>query len=313
MARADRTMLGITMIVVASLLLSCGDALVKYVSTSFSLWQIYTARSLIAVPILVALLLRSDPPAALMPRSPTWVLVRSLLLVAMWIAYYAALPVMSLQVAATAFYTSPLFTALFAALLLGEPVTGRGWVGIAIGFVGVLMILRPDTGGLSLASLLPLLAAVFYALSAVVTRGRCVHERALVLSLGLNLCLVAIGTAAIGALTLWRPDPATVSAYPFLLERWLPIAPWAWAVIAVLAVLMVGASTGVAKAYQVAPSAVVSTFGYAYLIFAALWGFLLFAEMPDGATIAGMVLIATAGGLVLRRSRNATRPIAGRI
>lgn len=309
MARPDDVTRGVTLIIVASLLLSGGDALVKYASASFSLWQLYVARSLIALPILVVLLLRGGPPATLVPTSPTWVLARSMLLVLMWVAYYAALPVMSLSVAAVAFYTSPLFTALFAALLLGEPVTRRGWAAIAVGFAGVLVILRPDAGGLSAAILLPILAAVFYALSGIVTRGRCVAERALVLSLGLNLCLVAVGALAIGALMLWQLDLATVSAYPFLLDPWLPMGSRAWIIIAVLAVLMVAASTAVARAYQLAPSALIGTFGYAYLIFAVLWGFLLFGEVPDGATITGMVLITAAGLLVVRQPMITARAI----
>lgn len=74
-----------------------------------------------------------------------------------------------------------------------------------------------------------------------------------------------------------------------------------WGLIALLAVLMVAVSTGVAKAYQSGPAAVIGTFDYAYLVFAVLWGLVIFSDMPDGATVTGMILIAAAGSLVVGR------------
>lgn len=297
----ESTKPAVVLIVVSVFLLSLGDALVKHVSAGFVLWQIYVARALIAVPILVALLLLGGPPAAIRPKSPAWVLTRSVLLASMWIAYYAALPAMSLSVAAVALYTTPLFIALFSALLIGEPVGPRRWSGIVVGFAGVLAILRPDTDAFSPLILLPISAAVFYALAAVVTRRKCVGERSLVLALGLNLCLLAVGIAATVALTLWDHGSSGIPAYPFLLGRWTAMGPREWGVMALLAVLIVAVSTGTAKAYQSGPATIVGTFDYAYLVFAVLWGFLFFSETPDASTVAGMALVCAGGALVLGR------------
>lgn len=298
------------MIVASVFLLSFADALVKHFSVDFSLWHIFVARSLIAVPILVVLLLFGDTPAAIKPKSLGWVFLRSLLLVLMWIAYYAALPVMSLSVAAVALYTTPLFIALFSALLIGEPVGLKRWVGIVIGFIGVLVILRPDTDGFSIPMLLPIIAAISYALAAIITRSKCVEERPLVLAFGLNLCLFGVGIIAIGALALWSPSSSETLAYPFLLGGWTMMGVREWGYIALLAVLIVVVNTGVAKAYQSGPAAIIGTFDNAYLVFAVLWSFVIFSETPDGATITGMIFIAAAGGLVVGRAGNAPRPIS---
>jgi len=69
------------------------------------------------------------------------------------------------------------------------------------------------------------------------------------------------------------------------------------------ALLMVIVNTGVARAYQVAPSSLIGMFDYAYLVFAALWGYLLFDELPDIWTVAGMAMILLSGWLVMRRPR----------
>jgi drug/metabolite transporter (DMT)-like permease len=73
-----------------------------------------------------------------------------------------------------------------------------------------------------------------------------------------------------------------------------------WGVVSLLGVLIAVYSAGVAKAYQSAAPSIVGTFDNAYLVFAALWGFVLFAETPDTATVSGMILIAVAGILVAR-------------
>jgi drug/metabolite transporter (DMT)-like permease len=303
----ENTTLGIVLIIASVFLLSLGDALVKRFSADFSLWQIYVARSLFAVPMLLAILSLSATPGALKPKSIRWVFARSMLLVLMWIAYYAALPAISLSVAAVALYTSPLFIALFSAFLIGEAVGFRRWIGIATGFLGVLVILRPDTDEFSMLAMLPILAAIFYALAAVVTRTKCLSERPLVLSLGLNLCLFAVGAILSGALAVWSPSWPDTSDYGFLLGRWTTMGALEWGLIAVLAVIIVAVSTGVAKAYQSGPAAIIGTFDYAYLVFAVLWSLLIFSETPDVGTLAGILLIVAAGALVVGPSGNTIR------
>jgi drug/metabolite transporter (DMT)-like permease len=226
------------------------------------------------------------------------VCLRSLLLVLMWVAYFAALPFISLPTAAVAFYTAPLFIALLARTATGEFVGPVRWSGIVLGFAGVLVVLRPGTDEFSAAALLPVLAAVLYAAAAIVTRARCAGERALVLALGLNVGLLAAGAVATAALSLVPPPAGVAAGHPFLFGEWALMGGREWALMVLLAALMVAFGTGVAMAYQLAPAALVGTFDYAYVAFAVIWSYLLFAELPDAGAVAGMALIAAAGVLV---------------
>ena len=292
-ARPQRTGLGVATILVTVFVMAFGDALVKLVSADFSLWQIYVLRSLIAIPILVALL-----RAAVRPRAPGWVALRSLLLMLMWLAFYGALPLLDLAVVAAAYYSGPIFITLFSALVIGEPVGPRRWGAVLLGFAGVLVILQPGSAAFSPVTLLPVLSGLFYALAAVVTRAKCADETPLVLSLGLNLAFLlvgAIGSTAVALWTLGAPDPVA----PFFLGPWTAMDGRAWAVIGLLALLIVVIGAGTAKAYQCGPPAIIATFDYAYLPFAVGWGVLLFAETPDATTLLGMALIAGAGLLTL--------------
>lgn len=296
---ADRTRFAVALIVGVMLVLSAMDALVKGMTDDFSLWQIFAARSIFAVPILTAIIVAGGTDGIRQIFRP-WVLLRCLLFVVMWIAYYASLPLMDLSVAATALYTIPLFIAGFASAFTGEPVGWRRWLGIAIGFAGVVVILRPGDDDFSVWALLPVLAAVCYALAAIVTRMRCATESAFVLALGLHVWLLITGIVGAVAVALFVPEASS----GFLLGPWQPMDLHEWAIMGAFGIALVAIAAGVAKAYQCGSPAIVGTFDYTYLVFASLWGVLFFDEQLDALTLTGIALIVAAGLLVLRPPRH---------
>jgi len=297
----DHPAWAIAAILLAVFALSLGDALIKWISADFPLWQIFVVRSAIALPVLVLVLKRRRPSARLGPQNVVWTAVRSVLLTAMWVAYYAALPHVALSVAAAVYYTLPLFITLFAALVLGETVGARGWIAVFLGFCGVLLVLKPQTDDFNAYALLPLVSAIFYAFAMILTRGRLRGEDPLVLSFALNLSFVAVGGAATVLLSLWGPMGPDSTRDPFLLGDWIAMGPREWLAGVVLAAAILAGSVFAAIAYQSGPATVVATFDFAYLAFAALWGILVFAELPDPVTVAGITLVATAGILAVRR------------
>lgn len=298
--RPERVARGAVLIVGAVFLMSLQDAAVKLASAGLPLWQLWLLRGLLAVPALAALPgLRSRATAA--RALGRWPLLRAGLLVLMYLCLYAAMPALSLPIIAAGFYTGPLFITLLSALLLGEPVGRRGWLAVALGFAGVLVVLRPGGDAFAWPALLPVLSGLFYACAAVLTRGRCRDEAPTVLALALNLALLVAGLLAGLALAFWQPTPAETAPAPFLLGGWAAMGVADWGLVGLLALLLVGIGIGLAAAYQSAPPSVVATFDYSYLIFAAGWSYGLFGETPDGPTIAGSLLIAGAGLMAVRR------------
>ena len=303
-ARADRTVLGIGIILASVLTMAFADAVVKLVSADLTLWQVFAARSLVAIQIIVALLLVTG--VGLKARAPLWAALRSALLLSTWIFFYASLPVLSLSVAAVAVYTNPIVTALLSALLIGETVGARRWCGVLLGFLGVVAILKPGTDAFSWFTLLPLVAAVLYSLAMVLTRAKCRDEAPLTLALALHGAFLIAGLIATAVLAMIGLE-AGASDYPFLLGGWAPMGGESWGLMALLGVLSAAYFVGVARAYQIAPPSLIATFDYGYLVSAALWGFVFFAETPDLLTICGMILITAAGLLVAAPSAK-TRP-----
>ena len=297
----DNIKLAVSCIVIAVLALSLGDALIKATSASFPLWQIFVMRSVLVVPVLLAALRWKYAGVSLMPLVPGWAALRSVMLMSMWVAYYAALPNVELSIAAAVYYTLPLFITLLSAAFTGDTVGRLGWFAIALGFCGVLLILKPSADDFNAYALLPLVSAVLYACAMVLTRTKCRDENPFVLALALNVTFILAGLGAALVLALWAPGEEQVSANRFLLGGWTELGLREWLAMVILATAVLLGSVLSAIAYQSGPSSLVSTFDFSYLAFAALWGVLFFAEVPDVWAGLGIALIAAAGILAVRR------------
>jgi drug/metabolite transporter (DMT)-like permease len=301
MPQADNLKIAIGAIVTACFALALGDALIKQHSASFVLWQIFLLRSAILLPLLVYLvrIYRCGDP--IMPRHFAWTLLRSMVLVIMWVFYFAALPHIDFAVAAAAFYTLPIFITLFAALFLGEKISPPGWLAVAIGFSGTMLILQPQADDFNTWSLLPLVSAVLYAVAMILTRSKCRAEKATVLSLWMNICFVVVGAMAMLCLALWEPAADTVALNPFLFGAWTPMWLDEWRTMGILAIAILTGSIGAAVAYQRGPAATVAIFDFSYVAFAAILGYVVFAEIPGNLVAVGILLIVAAGIIASRQ------------
>jgi drug/metabolite transporter (DMT)-like permease len=297
----DQQVLGIVLILASNVIMALGDALIKYVSADLTIWQIFVVRSVFALCCLGAFAYWNRGPVA--PRHYGWVLLRSLFLVLTWLSFYASLPVLNLSLAAVVIYTNVIFTTLLSAMLFKERVSVKQWLGVLSGFVGVAIILRPGTDSFSWFVLMPLAGALCYSLASLVTRHKCQGERALTLAASLHVSFIFIGGLATVLIAgIGVTDTIRDFSY-FLFGNWTPLTLNAWAIMALLGLLSASFSLGVARAYQVAPSQIIATFDYNYLVFAAVWGFLFFAEIPSITTLIGMAVITFAGVLVSGRTR----------
>jgi drug/metabolite transporter (DMT)-like permease len=296
----DNLKLAVGAILLTCFALSLGDALIKQQSASFVIWQIFVMRSIIALPFLVYLVRIRNCNLSIQPRHLGWTLTRSLILVLMWIFYFAALPHIALAVAAAAYYTLPIFISLMAAIFLREKITISGWLAIVIGFLGTLLILQPQADDFDAYALLPLVSALCYACAMTLTRGKCQHEKPTVLSLWLNISFVIVGAVALLGLYLWSPDAETVALNPFLLGAWTPMLLDEWRIMGILAIAILIGSVGAAYAYQNGPASTIASFDFSYVGFATIWGFILFDEIPGSLVSLGIILIVIAGAIAAR-------------
>ena len=266
------------------------------------------ARGVFALPCLAiaAVLLRKP----ISTQAAGWVRLRSLMLVAAWVAYYASLPLLDLATAAVAVYTNPIMTALLAALVLRERVRAQQWLGVVLGFLGIAIILRPGSESFTPALFLPLLSAALYSGAMVLTRAKCRGESFVAMAISLNLWFVIAGLAGLAIIAPMAAGLGQQGTAPFLLGGWNAMTTWDWGIVALLGLITATFTILVARAYQIAPPHIIGTFDYAYVGFAVLWGVVLFSETPDTQTLGGMAMVIGAGLLVARPPRNAASATA---
>lgn len=278
-------------VIIAVLALSLGDAIIKATGLNLPLWQMYILRSTLVLPVLWWLARRKERRAF---GSLIWVMARSALLVLMWLSYYSSLPLMPLSLAAAAYYTSPILITVIASMLSRQWPVPRVLFSIILGFAGVLLILRPDTSGFEIATLLPVLAAFLYACAMVLTSRKCRDDDPFALALALNGAFVVAG-AGLGLFSGIKGS--------FIFGPWQSLDLALICVVAALAVVILVGSVGAAIAYQNGPPATVAAFDYSYLVFSLIWGALFFGEWPVGYALIGIMIIVTAGFLSLPRAK----------
>ncbi len=286
----DKLPLAVSAMLMVVVVASLSDVLVRSVSDFLVIWQLFVLRSLIVIPVLITYLFLKKDRSTLWPISLFWITIRSLLLVSMWLLYYLSLPELSLANATAAFHTVPIFIALFA-LFFGERIDRWGWVGICLGFIGVLVIAQPTAVEFNSHIFLALAAAVIYALAMIITRNRCRKDHPVVLSLSVNLMFLYVGVIAT-ALIFYTSDNTRSG---FIFAQWIEIDATLASVVVLLALAQIVASIGIAVAYQNAESSTIGVFDFSQVGFAIIWGAIFFKEIPDLESFFGIFLIVVAG------------------
>lgn len=294
----DRQGLAVILIITTALAISFGDVLVKIISHDIVVWQMFVLRSLIVVPVLILMSRLRPEPISLIPKNLGWTLIRTLCMVLMWLVYYAALLKLPISDVAAAYYTMPIMLSLLAAIIIGDKIGVKGWLGVIIGFIGVLIIVKPNNTAFSIYILLPLIAAFLFALAMIITRTKCRKEHPFILTLNVNFTFLLVGIAATVFIeNVGGIEQKNISS--FFGDPWKSLNTREWIAVITLAVIMLFVSIGGTIAYQVGKSAVVGTISFSYIPFAAIWAFLLLNETPSMTSIVGIILIIIAGVLTV--------------
>ncbi len=268
------------------------DALMKTLLSSYPIWLLLFARSVVSVAILAPLILWLGGPHRL--ATPLWPLhmLRGALFAAGFALFYAAFPFMGLAEVSTIFFSAPLIVAVLAAVWLRETIGRHRIVALVTGFAGVLIAINPAADGFSWVAALPLACAVFYAVGQVLARR--IGDRETSLTLGLHtLFFAGVFILPMG----WAVNllvPATL-AHPHLALAWPEMTRGDGVMVALLALTGMMGYILLSRAYQVANASLVAPFDYCYLPIATLMGYLLWSEVPPATTFWGMGLIVASG------------------
>jgi drug/metabolite transporter (DMT)-like permease len=282
------------------------DWIIKLLSGDYPVHQAIAIRGVVAVLILLAFIAWSGKLAGLRSKRMSLLIVRGLVLMLAYTTYYLAFPSMPLANVVALWFTVPLFVTALAGPFLGEKVGLRRWAAAIVGFIGVLIIVRPLADSFTLASLLPVASALTYSISALMARRMGETESAPVMSFYQNLVYLLVALVMAAFFGSGGFEGTGDPSLEFLVRGWVDPGLRDLALLAACGVIASIATVLLAQAYRMAEANFVACFEYSAIIWATLGGYLFWNEVPDLYSFVGAGLIVIAGFYVLFRAQPAT-------
>ena len=283
-ARADRPFKGIALILGSTVFLGTSDVTAKYLSATLPSIEIAWIRFFVFALIMSPAMLPGSPLFALQTRRPGLQLLRGAALLGSSLFFISGLRFLPIAEASATGFVSPLFVTALSIIFLSEKVGLRRWIATAVGLVGVIIILRPGSGAFHPAAVFPIVSALAWACTLIMTRMMSGSERA-------STIMTYSSIAGVGILT---------ALVPFV---W--VAP-TWHDIMFGIFIGVASTVGqwiVVLAFRYADASVLAPFSYTQLLWVSILGFLIFGEVPDIWTVSGAAFIVASGLYTAHRER----------
>jgi len=302
MKRTNTTIQGVSFLVLSLLIFSLQDIAVKWIGGNYPVSEIVLFRSIVALP--VALLFARAEGQRELPssRRRTLEYVRGLCLFLSFTTYMMGLAALPLADLAAIRFSGPLMITTLSVAFLGEWVESRRWLALLIGFIGVLLIVQVGSANFNLGSIVVLVSVVFYAVSVLITRQLRSADSSATMAYYSSLVYV-VATLIMVPLTLAVGEIHTHPSIAFLFRTWQMPTLLDWAIMSGLGLVWASAMYLMARAYSLAQASVVAPFEYATLPINAMWGFVLWQEVPTATTWIGALLTVFSGIYIVYREQ----------
>ena len=281
-ASAEQAMPAILCMIGAVACLTASDALIKSMSSTYPVGQLLFIRSIFVWPWVFFFAFRNGGLQTLRLNSFRGHGMRGFLVIASTFLFVTGLQYLPLATAISAIFMGPLFITAMAPFVLGERVGWRRWLAVTVGFLGVLLMVRPGTDAFQWAILFPIAGAMCGGLRDLITRRISQAES--------TLAMLAITTIVIMV--------AGVASIPF---GWSEFREEDLTKFAISGSLVAGGHYLMIDAFRRGEAGLVAPFKYTSLLWAIAIGYLAFGELPDEYTLAGATIIISAGLYVFYR------------
>ena len=315
MTTRESSTAGILFILIGMTAISLNDVLIKQLSGAYPLHQLVFTRSFIGIFVSIVLLQVEGGWSLLKTSTPGLHLLRAFMVVLSNMSFFAAIAVLPLAETTALFFAAPLMITLLSIPILGEKVGPMRMSAVLVGFIGVLIMQRPwqsmgDSDVNRLVLLLPIIAALTYAINQVMTRKLGVSSKASAMAIYIQGTFIIISAGFYFVAGDGRfAEGVENGAVEFLLRAWQWPPKGDWPFMAGLGCLSAMIGYCLSQAYRVSSAATVAPFEYVGLPLAVIWGFFIFGELPDLAVSLGIILIMGAGLFVFLRERMLERRI----
>lgn len=273
---------GALLALLAFAIFSTHDVVVKFLGGQYAPFQLIFFSVLFGLPLVMMMLIGDRSDGNLRPRHPWWTLVRTISTVITGVTAFYAFSVLPMAETYAIIFATPLLITLLAIPLLGEKVGVRRGAAILVGLIGVMIVLRPGGATFGLGHAAALTAAVCSSLASVIVRKIGKDERSVVLLLYPMLANFVVMACALPF--FYKPMP---------LEH--------LAMVGIIAIFGFAAMLCIIGAYRAGEAVIVAPMQYSQMIWAAIYGYLIFGEMPDSMTLLGAAVIIASGIYIVMR------------
>jgi drug/metabolite transporter (DMT)-like permease len=274
-ARPQGAGLGLALMLLGVLLFSLNDTMGKILVADYSVGQVLLLRSATALVVLIPALVRIGWRPILQPAQPRLNAFRVLLTTVEVFLFYLAVKALPLADVMTYWLAAPIYVAALSPLLLGEQVGWRRWTAIVVGFCGVLIALEPSAATLTPSALICIVGSLLFGL--ILLTGRMLRGTPDTVLVFWHLA----GSAVAGAITA-----------PF---GWVQPSAFHFVLLGVLGVVAMLAHFCVNRALKLADAAVTAPAQYTLLVWAILFGWMVFGDVPRPAVLIGAAIIVASG------------------
>ena len=306
MTKTSSNVKGIFFLLLATLIGSLQSVAVKWIGGNYSVLEIVTIRSLIALPLTLLLFRMEGGRRLPQTRSYKLEFIRGIFLFLSYTTYMMGLAALPLAEIESIRISGPLAITILSVVLLGEKVELRRWVALVVGLIGVLLIVQPGSANFNQGTIFILISVLFYAFNVMVTRTLHITDSSATMAYYSTLIYLAATlivspiTAAIGEIPNANPSIA------FLFHTWTVPTALDLIIMGGLGFVWAGWMYFMTRAYSVAQASAIAPFEYASLPINVMWGFLIWRDVPTLTTLSGASLTLLSGMYILYRERITT-------
>ncbi|WP_299847365.1 DMT family transporter [uncultured Roseovarius sp.] len=281
---------------IAAMCFSLNDVGIKFLSDQYALHQIVLCRALVGLVTFLAVIMPlSGGFQVVRTKRIGWHLVRGICVVLANSFLFLGLAAMPIADAVAVFFVSPLLIALMSIVFLGETVGPRRWAAIVVGFLGVMVIVKPGTSAFQIASLFPITAACLYGVMHIVARRIGKTESAATMTFYILISFIFVSGFVGLSVGDGRYAGQGHPSYEFLLRAWGPIDLADVPILVMLGVSGVMGGFLISQAYRISEAAFAAPFEYVSMPMAIIWGITVFGTFPDPTAWIGIALILGSG------------------
>tara|TARA_B100001778_G_scaffold7185_1_gene5847 strand:- start:388 stop:1341 length:954 start_codon:yes stop_codon:yes gene_type:complete len=294
---------GIILILIAMLVFSVQDGIMKYIFNFVSLYEVYLIRTIVSFVLIIIFLKIRNKPIIFKSHYPILTFCRVILFFFGFSSFYISLTVLPLGTATALFFVTPFLITIFAHFFLKEKIGPRRWSAVAVGFIGVYITLNPDFSDFNYLSMLPIFCAFCYSLSMIIIKRT--SDKDSVYTQTFTFYIGAIIFSLFFYFTI-GDGQYNISEHPasqFIFRKWFVDIEANFLFMAATGVTATIAFLLLFTAYSIASPAVVSPFEYSILLWSPLIGWIYFNEIPSINTIIGILIIVSSGIYIFLREK----------